>query len=84
MDKDRELSQRALRAFRQLYVDGKVAGKKEFCISVGMYPQNFTKLEQGKICFSITNIHHLVNKYGVSLEWLFFGGDTPVKFNGVG
>ncbi len=73
-----------MRAYRQLYVDGKVGSKKEFCETIGVYPQYFTRLQKGDLSISFGSICSMVKAYNISLDWLFFGGDAPVTYNGNG
>ena len=68
-----EIDQRFLKAYRILYVDGKVDMKKDFCKAVGMIPQNFSVLERGDLSCTVDNIYNLATTFGVSLDWIFFG-----------
>lgn len=68
-----EINKRFLKAYRLLYADEKIETKKEFCMGVGLLPQNFSTLERGDLSCTVDNIYNLVTKFGVSLEWLFFG-----------
>lgn len=68
-----EIDRRFLKAYRLLYADEKVQTKREFCEKVGLIPQNFSMLERGGLSSTVDNIYNLATRFGVSLEWLFFG-----------
>lgn len=68
-----EIDKRFLKAYRLLYADEKVQMKKEFCEAVGLLQQNFSTLERGDLSCTVDNIYNLATKFGVSLEWIFFG-----------
>ena len=68
-----EIDQRFLKAYRLLYADEKVQMKKDFCVATGLQPQNFSMLERGDLSCTVDNIYNLCTKFGVSIEWIFFG-----------
>lgn len=68
-----DIDKRFLKAYRLLYADEKVQMKKDFCNAVGLLPQNFSMLERGDLSCTVENIYRLATKFGVSLDWLFFG-----------
>lgn len=67
-----DIDKRFIKAYRMLYADQKLKTKKEFCEAVGLLPQNFSMLEQGRLSCTVENIINIVRKFGVSLQWLFF------------
>lgn len=69
----KEIDKRFLKSYRLLYADEKVSLKKEFCEKVKLQPQNLSMMERGDLSCTVDNIYNLCNKFGVSLEWLFFG-----------
>lgn len=68
-----EIDKRFLKAYRLLYADDKLQLKKDFCIATGMLPQNYSMLERGELSCTVENIYNLCTKFGVSIEWVFFG-----------
>ena len=68
-----EIDKRFLKAYRMLYADEKVQMKKDFCTATALLPQNFSMLERGDLSCTVDNIYNLCTKFGVSLEWVFFG-----------
>jgi hypothetical protein len=71
--KRNEISERFLRAYRLLYADRKVEQKKDFCSAVCLPQQNFSSMEKGICSCTVDHIYNLSTKYGVSLDWIFFG-----------
>ena len=68
-----EIDQRFLKSYRLLYADERVHMKKEFCERIGLIPQNFTLINRGDLSCTVDNLYNLADKFGVSLDWLFFG-----------
>lgn len=68
-----EIDKRFLKSYRLLYADEKVHMKKEFCDATALLPQNFSMLERGDVSATVDNIYNLATKFGVSLDWIFFG-----------
>lgn len=60
-------------AFRYLFVNGLTPNKTEFSRSIGLCPQNFSKLDDGGLYCTIENAYLLNRQYGISLDWLFSG-----------
>lgn len=68
--KNLEISLRFIETYRHLYALKKVSTKRDFCNEVGLYPQNFSLMEKGRIGCTLENMYNLASKFGVSIEWL--------------
>lgn len=68
-----EIDQRFLKSYRLLYADEKVHYKKDFCEQTGLISQNLAMIQHGNLSCTVDNIYNLATKFGVSLDWLFFG-----------
>lgn len=78
----KEIDKRFLKSYRLLYADEKVSYKKDFCEKVKLLPQNLSMMERGDLSCTVDNIYNLCTKFGVSIEWIFFGkGEFYAKTN---
>ena len=68
-----EIDKRFLKSYRLLYADEHVHTKKDFCDQTGLLPQNISMMERGQVSATVDNIYNLVTRFGVSLDWIFFG-----------
>ena len=67
------IDRRFLQAYLNLYAEEKVTNKRDFCKAVGLLPPNFSIIKRGDLSCTVENIYRLSAKFGVSLDWLFFG-----------
>jgi len=76
---NREISLRFIQAYYNLYALRLVTSKGDFCKKTGMYPQNFSLLEKGRIACTLENVYKMATLYNVSLDWLFMGSGDFLK-----
>jgi len=76
------LSQRFVQVYYTLYSLRLVQSKREFCLAIGMQPQNFHPIETERLTVSLPIVCNTINAYGVSPDWLFLGEGNMLRSYG--
>jgi DNA-binding Xre family transcriptional regulator len=66
-----EVDKRIVRLVEWLIFNKKVVTAKEFCQSVDLLEQTYSKIKKGTCHFTVTNIDNICKKYNVNSNWIF-------------
>lgn len=68
-----EITARWVQIYYALYALRRVSSKKDFCDAVGIRPQNFRPIEDGRRTVPFTIVCNTLNAYNIRPDWLFLG-----------
>lgn len=69
----KEVSERFVEAYYQLYALRKVINKRDYCDHIGMFATNFRLIEDGKRCVTVDQICKLITVFNINPNWIMLG-----------
>lgn len=82
-----EVDKRIIRLVEWLLFQKKITTSKEFCISIGLLEQTFSKIKKGNNHFTVLQIENICKTYKVNSNWIFgleknvFRNDKTIEIN---
>jgi len=82
-----DYDKRIIRLVEWLLFHKKITTSKEFCLSIGLLEQTFSKIKKGTNHFTVLQIENICKTYKVNSNWIFgieknvFRNDKTIEIN---
>lgn len=82
-----DYDKRIIRLVEWLLFQKKITSSKEFCLSIGLLEQTFSKIKKGNNHFTVLQIEKICKTYKVNSNWIFgveknvFRNDKTIEIN---